>query len=237
MTTRVNADAGGRRPVVLVVDEIPSVIRLLQLELAIQGFDVVGAEVGEDTYRQMEASSPECVLLEVVLPALNGFEVLQELKRRFQVPVIFVTTQDNAADKAFAFELGADDYVVKPFDPVDLGLRINASLNRASSTTTTRIIRRGDVTIDLTRKLVRRGGQPIGLTTNEWALLYAMALRPNDIHAAVDLLSTVWGAEYVSDLRYLDTWIALLRRKLEEDPSHPQLIVGDSDEGYSLRSE
>ncbi|HEY7269730.1 MAG TPA: response regulator [Dehalococcoidia bacterium] len=236
MTTRVNAETTGRRPVVLIVDEIPSVIRLLQLELAIQGFDVVGAEVGEDTYRQMEAANPDCVLLEVVLPGLNGFEILQELKARFRVPVIFVTTQDNAADQAYAYELGADDYVVKPFDPIDLGLRINGALHRTVAAPP-QLLHSGEVTIDLTRKLVRRGGQLIGLTTNEWALLYALALRPNDIYAAADLLSAVWGAEYVQDIRYLETWIQLLRRKIETDPAQPRLIVGGADEGYSLRSE
>ena len=232
----IKVNPGVARPTVLIVDEIPSVIRLLQLELAIQGFDVVGAEVGEDTYRQMEAARPDCVLLEVLLPGINGYQVLEELKRRFAVPVIFVTTQDNPADQALAFELGADDYVVKPFDPLDLGLRINAAMNRPSASATRQQIQNGEVTIDLTRKMVRRAGQPIGVTTNEWALLYALALRPNDLHAAADLLTAIWGSEYVDDVHFLEVWIDMLRRKLEEDPANPKLIVGDAVDGYSLRS-
>jgi DNA-binding response OmpR family regulator len=235
MPSTVPPPGNERRPTVLIVDEIPSVIRLLQLELAIQGFEVVGAEVGHDTFRQMEDVKPDVVLLEVLLPGLSGFEVLTELKRRFDVPVIFLTAQDNPADQAMAFDLGVDDYIVKPFDPTEIGLRINRALRRTADDTN-HIIESGEVHIDLTRKTVRRGGEAIGLTTNEWALLYVLALRPDQLHAAADLLSAVWGAEYVNDARYLVAWVEILRRKIEEDPAKPKLIIGDAENGYYLRS-
>jgi DNA-binding response OmpR family regulator len=238
MSDTVVSPTPGRSPLVLVVDEIPSVIRLLQLELAVQGFDVAAAEVGEDTYRAMEEHRPDAVLLEVLLPGLSGFEVLRTLKERYpQTPVIFLTSQDNPADQAYGFELGADDYIMKPFDAADLGLRLNAVLGRSLPDLNRHVVAVGDLTIDLIRKVVRRGSQIIGLTTNEWALLHALALEPRSAHVAADLLSAIWGAEYVDEVRYLELWIELLRRKLEIDPSQPQVILGDSDEGYRLASD
>jgi two-component system KDP operon response regulator KdpE len=225
---------GAKRPLVLVVDEIPAVIRMLQLELAIQGFDVAGVEVGEETLRAIEERKPAVVLLEVVLPGIKGYKVLEEIKRRSDVPVVFVTTQDNDADKAMAFELGAADFVTKPFDPEDIGLRIGAIVNQKPLT---RVLRSGDLTLDLARRLAWRGSRPVTLAMNEWALVFALADRPGAPVTAKELLVSVWGEDYTGEEPYLKVWIDRLRRTLELEPRNPKIVLGDLERGFRLEVE
>ena len=229
-------NAQRKRPLVLVVDDVAPVIRMMKLELNAQGFDVIGARVGDDTYRTIEKYQPDVAVMEVMLPGLSGFEVMAEVKRRYGLPVVFVTTNDREGDRQHALELGVDDYIMKPFAPADLSARLQAVLHGAGVGPHRDQLRAGDVEIDLGRRIVRRAGREVQLTTNEWALLFALASQRPRTHPAPakDLLTAVWGGDYAHETRYLEAWIRRLRQKLEDDPSAPRLIAGDPQTGYLL---
>jgi DNA-binding response OmpR family regulator len=225
-----------KRPLVLVVDDVAPVIRMMTLELNSQGFDVIGARVGDDTYRTIEKYRPDVAVMEVMLPGISGFEVMAEVKRRYDLPVVFVTTNDRQGDREHALELGVDDYIMKPFAPADLSARLHAVLRDPAVGPHRDQRRAGDVEIDLGRRIVRRAGREVQLTTNEWALLFALAShRPRTQPvSAKDLLTAVWGGDYAHETRYLEAWIRRLREKLEHDPQAPRLIAGDAHNGYML---
>jgi two-component system, OmpR family, response regulator MtrA len=228
----------GERPAVLVVDDEPAIIRLITLEMASQGFEVTGCAIGDATFRAIEELQPAAVLMEVMLPGLSGVKVLREIKERYDVPVILLTTASNEADRAYGLEMGADDYITKPFSPEELALRINALLNRAPHEGKgAQVLRAGHLSIDLGHKIVRRDGDVVALGTNEWALILALSATPNEPVAAPDLLVRVWSEDHAAERKYLEAWIARLRRKVERDPSSPQVLVGDADAGYELRRE
>jgi DNA-binding response OmpR family regulator len=216
---------------VLVIDEIPSVIRLIVLELAIQGFEVTGCEVGEGALDAIEAEKPDVIVLEVILPGLTGFEMMQAIKARFDIPVVFLTTSDSDGDRAEAYELGADDYITKPFDPADMGRRISALLGLSPPLGAQIFF--NDLRIDLVRRLVRRGPDFISLSSNQWALL--LALTQGTRQAPVpwqDLMQVVAGASATVDERLVIAWVERLRAALTDDPHEPQLICGDVKTGY-----
>lgn len=222
------------RPLVLVVDDVPPVIRMMTLELNAQGFDVVGARVGDDTYRTIEKYEPDVAVMEVMLPGGNGLELMADVKRRFGLPVIFVTTNSNEADREYALQYGADDYIIKPFAPSDLSARIKSVLPGEQKTDRRDQLRIGDLEIDLGRRVIRRDGTAVQLSTNEWALLFALAAERGTPVSARDLLITVWGGDFAADTRYLEIWIRRLRAKIEEDAEAPRIIGGNIERGYML---
>ena len=229
-------DHNRKRPLVLVIDDVAPVIRMMTLELNAQGFDVIGARVGDDTFRTIEKYRPDVAVMEVMLPGISGFEVMAEIKRGHNVPVVFVTTSDRDGDRQLALELGADDYITKPFAPADLSARLRAVLPGAQVGPRRDQMRAGDIEIDLGRRIVRRAGDEVQLSTNEWALLYALATHRRQTRpvSAKDLLTAVWGADYAHETNYLEAWVRRLREKLEEDPAAPRLIAGDPERGYLL---
>lgn len=221
------------RPKVLVVDDVPSVIRLLELSLSLEGWDVASARVGPETFEVIEREHPDVVLIEVMLPGANGFDVLARIHERYAIPVVFLTAHGTEADRAFGFELGAADYVTKPFDPNELSLRLNAVIGN-KTVPQPLILRCGELEIDIGRSLARCGNQSIALRTNEWALLYALARKVGNPVPARELLVAVWGDAYAEDARYLETWIARLRARLEPEPDQPSVLTGDAGHGYTL---
>jgi two-component system KDP operon response regulator KdpE len=222
------------RPLILVVDDVASVIRMMTLELSAQGFDVAGAAVGDDTYRTIEDRQPDAVLMEVVLPGIDGFEVLSEVKRRYGLPVVFVTTQDSAGNREVARDLGADDFISKPFSPEELAARIRNVLRLSGGEAHHDRYRVDGIEIDLGRKLLVRDAQEIPLSTNEWAILLALARTRGAALSARDLLIQIWGRDYADDTHYLQRWIDRLRGKVERDPRAPRIIVGDVDVGFAI---
>jgi DNA-binding response OmpR family regulator len=226
-----------KRPLVLVVDDVEPVIRLLKLELSGHGLEVIGARVGEETLRAIEEHHPALVIMEIMLPGITGFEVLREVKQRFDIPVLFLTTIESQADREQALELGADDYVTKPFRPDELSNRVNILIHRQSPPNEgAGMLDAAGVTIDINRRVVRRSGELVSLGTNEWALLLALATRLGEVVASAVLLEDVWGAEMRDQTRYLDAYIARLRRKVEQDPSEPRVVMGSVEEGFALRA-
>ncbi|HMS57790.1 MAG TPA: response regulator [Tepidiformaceae bacterium] len=211
-------------PLVLAVDDEAGILRLMKLELTAQGFRVMTASNGEEGLRIVEERRPDVVLLDVVMPEITGLEVMRRIRERTNTPIILVTAKDKDADKVRGLELGADDYIVKPFSLEELGARIRAVLRRTSGQDSERVVRAGEVEIDLTRRLVKRNGELVSVTRTEWLLLQHLASNAGKVILNAELLSKVWGPEYRDDLQYLRVWVSRLRHKLEPEPGNPQII-------------
>ena len=225
------------QPLVLAVDDEMGILRLITLELTAQGFRVITASSGEEALAVAEIQRPDVVLLDVVMPEMSGYEALRALREKESIPVIFVTARDRAGDKVRGLELGADDYVVKPFGADELAARIRAVLRRAVDVNSPDpVIRAGDIAVDLDKRLVQRSGEQILLTRTEWQLLQHLAANAGKVILSGELLAKVWGPEYRDDLQYLRVWISRLRRKLEVEPSNPKIIKTLPGIGYVFDS-
>lgn len=224
-------------PLLLVVDDEAGILRLMKLELSAQGFRVITASDGEAAITLAEEHRPDAILLDVMMPGISGIEVMRRLRERSNVPVLLVTAKDKDTDKVRGLELGADDYIVKPFNPDELGARVRAVLRRVLSKDVERVVKAGGVEIDLTRRLVKKGGEPVALTRTEWLLLQHLAANAGKVMLNTELLTKVWGPEYRDDLQYLRVWVSRLRAKLEETPSNPQVIRTLQGIGYLFEAE
>jgi two-component system KDP operon response regulator KdpE len=224
-------------PLVLAVDDEAGILRLMKLELTAQGFRVMTASNGEEGLRIVEERRPDVVLLDVVMPEITGLEVMRRIRERTNTPIILVTAKDKDADKVRGLELGADDYIVKPFSLEELGARIRAVLRRTSGQDSERVVRAGEVEIDLTRRLVKRNGELVSVTRTEWLLLQHLASNAGKVILNAELLSKVWGPEYRDDLQYLRVWVSRLRHKLEPEPGNPQIIKTLQGIGYMFDAE
>jgi len=221
-------------PLVLAVDDEAGILRLMKLELTAQGFRVMTASNGEEGLRIVEERRPDVVLLDVVMPEITGLEVMRRIRERTNTPIILVTAKDKDADKVRGLELGADDYIVKPFSLEELGARIRAVLRRTSGQDSERVVRAGEVEIDLTRRLVKRNGELVSVTRTEWLLLQHLASNAGKVILNAELLSKVWGPEYRDDLQYLRVWVSRVRRKLGAKPGEPGRIRTFQGIGYLL---
>ena len=224
-------------PLLLVVDDEAGILRLMKLELSAQGFRVITASDGEAGVKLAEEQRPDAVLLDVMMPGLSGLEVMRRLRERSNVPVLLVTAKDKDTDKVRGLELGADDYIVKPFNPDELGARVRAVLRRSINQDVERVITAGDVEIDLNRRLVKKGGEPVALTRTEWLLLQHLASNAGKVMLNTELLTKVWGPEYRDDLQYLRVWVSRLRAKLEVTPSSPLIIKTLQGIGYLFEAD
>jgi two-component system KDP operon response regulator KdpE len=223
-------------PLVLAVDDEPGVLRLIKLELSTQGLRVITATDGEEGLRLAEQQRPDLIVLDIMMPDISGLEVMRRLRERSSVPIILLTAKDHDQDKVRGLDLGADDYLIKPFNPEELSARVRAILRRGIRTTDgeENIITIGDVEIDLTRRLVKKHGEVVSLTRTEWMLLQQLAANAGKVMLNTELLSKVWGPEYRDDLQYLRVWVSRLRGKLENEPSKPRLIKTLQGIGYLL---
>ena len=226
------------QPLVLVADDEPRITKLVALTLHDEGFRVVTAGGGEEALKKAEEVRPDIVLLDIVMPDLDGIEVMRQLRERRPVAVILLTAKGSTADKAKGLDLGADDYIAKPFHPDELAARVRAVLRRASGVSPgAGIVAFDDVEIDLERRMVRRGGELVQLSRTEWLLLQHLATHPGKVVLHTELLTKVWGPEYRDDLQYLRVWISRLRKKLCDDSTDPRYIQTVSGVGYMLRGQ
>jgi two-component system KDP operon response regulator KdpE len=223
------------QPLVLVADDEPRITKLVSIALQAEGFRVVTADGGEDALRKAEEVRPDVVLLDLVMPDLDGIEVMQQLRGRRPVPVILLTAKGATADKAKGLDLGADDYVVKPFHPDELAARVRAVIRRSSGATPGQgIVSFDDIEIDLERRMVTKAGQLVQLSRTEWLLLQHLAANAGKVVLHTELLTKVWGPEYRDDLQYLRVWVSRVRRKLGAEPGEPGRIKTFQGIGYLL---
>ena len=223
------------QPLLLVADDEPRITKLVSMALSEEGFRVVTASSGEEALAKAEQIRPDIILLDIVMPDLDGIEVMRQLRERRQVPVILLTAKGSTADKAKGLDLGADDYVAKPFHPDELAARVRAVLRRASGAAQgVGVIAFDDIEIDLERRIVTRSGELVQLSRTEWLLLQHLAANAGKVVLHTELLTKVWGPEYRDDLQYLRVWVSRVRRKLGAKPGDPGRIKTFQGIGYLL---
>jgi two-component system, OmpR family, response regulator len=228
-------------PQVLVVDDEPNIRELVQVALKFHGCSVTTAATGKDALRQAETDAPDLIVLDVMLPDMDGFEVCRRLRSAGnEVPVIFLTARDTSSDTVTGLALGGDDYVTKPFSVEALVARVRAVLRRASRNRRGDaqdgdgdILRAGDLELDEARWTVRRGGIPVELSPTEFRLLAYLIRYQGRVLTRAQLLENVWGWDYAGESQIVETYVSYLRRKL--DPLGPPLIHTQRGVGYSLR--
>src|ERR1035437_2997713 len=232
--------ANDRVPRVLVVDDEPNIRELVQVALKFHGCSVTTAVDGNDALRQAEASPPDLIVLDVMLPDMDGFEVCRRLRAGGnEVPVIFLTARDTSSDTVTGLAIGGDDYVTKPFSVEALAARVRAVLRRAARTSdsdqgaNSELLRAGDLELDEARWTVHRGGTPVELSPTEFRLLTFLMRHQGRVLTRPQLLENVWGWDYAGESQIVETYVSYLRRKL--DPLGPPMIHTQRGVGYSLR--
>jgi DNA-binding response OmpR family regulator len=202
------------RGTILVVDDEPNIADLVELYLRRDGYRVVKAAAGEEVAAAVTTHRPRLVVLDVGLPGIDGLEVCRRLRRTSAIPVIFLTARDTELDRVLGLELGADDYVTKPFSPPELVARVKAVLRRADGATTAELVQVGGVTIDVGRREVRVDDEPVAFTGKEFDLLKFLAERPGLALSRQQILDGVWGHDWFGDARTVDVHIAQVRKKV-----------------------
>lgn len=225
--------------IVLAVDDETSILRIIQMQLENDGFEVDTAATGEEAIEKVAAIDPDIVVLDVMMPGMDGLEVLTQLRKTSTVPVILLTGQSHDRHKISALNRGADDYVTKPFNPEELSARVRAILRSTMQEQPEQrgVLTFGDVRIDLDSRLVLKGAQPVTLTRTEWNLLNFLAQHSGKVVLGTDLLRNVWGSEYVEDNQMLRVWISRLRSKLDDRDSETSMLTTISGVGYRLNAD
>jgi DNA-binding response OmpR family regulator len=223
------------QPLILAVDDDAHILQLIKWELTSQQCRVLTSRSGEEALKLAAEQRPDLIILDVMMPHLDGFEVLRRLRERSGVPVLLLTARNRDHDKIGGLDIGADDYVTKPFSPEELTARVKAILRRGprEEDTARNVVKSGDVEIDLGRRRVRRGGEDVILTRTEWTLLEHLATNAGKVMGVSDLLAKIWSIEYVTDAQYLRVWISRLRSKLGDEKPY-KLIKTLTGVGYML---
>ncbi len=220
---------------ILIIDDDPDLARIVQLSLNREGYQTVVATSGLEGLQEAYRVQPNLVILDIMMPGMDGWEVCRRLVEMSNVPILMLTAKGTEADIVKGLQIGADDYLTKPFSVAELIARVQALLRRAGSPSRTdksSILSIGNLTIDLGRRLVMRDGKPIDLTPTEFKLLECFVTHRDRVLPHRFLLTEVWGPEYIDETNYLKLYVRYLRRKLEENPSDPQLIVTEWGVGY-----
>jgi two-component system, OmpR family, KDP operon response regulator KdpE len=219
------------RPI-LVVDDEPQIRRAMRTSLEAHGYRVETASNGEEALAKAVDIGPDLIFLDLGLPDLDGVEVITRLRSFSDVPVIVLSVRDSQSDKVGALDVGADDYVTKPFGVEELLARLRAQLRRARGDPSPVVHRIDDLEIDLSRRLVRVDGRPVHLTRTEWGLLEAFVTNPGKLLTHAWLLHRVWGSGYGDESHYLRVYVRALRKKLGDEAASPRLILTEPGIGY-----
>ena len=225
-------DATTRRNKILIVDDDASLAEMLQLVLRQEGFETVWCATGDAALQVFRAKTPDLVLLDLMLPGINGVDVCRRIRGESGVPIVMLTAKSDTGDVVDGLQAGADDYVAKPFKPRELVARIWTRLRRPAAESDTETIRIGDVVVNVAAHQVRRAGQSIPLTPLEFDLLLALARRPNQVFSREKLLEQVWGYRHAADTRLVNVHVQRLRSKIENDPEKPEIVVTVRGIGY-----
>ncbi|NLP18965.1 MAG: response regulator transcription factor [Firmicutes bacterium] len=223
---------------ILVVDDEKPIADILRFNLEEAGYKVVVAYDGEEAVEKARREAPDLIILDIMLPKLDGFSVCRQIRTFSPVPILMLTAKEEEVDKILGLELGADDYVTKPFSPREILARVRAILRRIQSMEEREeppVLIFGDLEIDLERVEVRKGNHPLDLTPREFDLLKSLALAPGRVFSREILLEQVWGFDYYGDIRTVDVAIRRLREKLEDKPSRPRYILTRRGAGYYFR--
>jgi DNA-binding response OmpR family regulator len=224
---------------ILIVDDEPDVIKVIAMSFRMQqpAWEVISAEDGLEALELLEQEHPDVVLLDIGLPDMNGLDVLKSMRVFSDIPVIMLTVRDDELSRVQGLELGADDYVTKPFSHLELLARVRAVLRRAQSLPLVQEqpFTSGDIHVDFVRHEVTVRDQPVPLTGTEYRLLYHLVRNAGRIMTHEALLARVWGREYTNEISYLKSYISRLRNKLEPDPRHPEYVLTEYGVGYWFR--
>ena len=217
---------------ILVVDDDPAILRTLVIGLRAHGYEPRTATDGRSAVSLGRTDPPDLVILDLGLPDIPGVEVLRQLRSWSQVPVIVLSARDGSEDKVEALDIGADDYVTKPFGMDELLARARAAVRRSGADQGAEILQTPAFRIDLAAKRVWRGTDEVRLTPTEWGLLQALVTRPGRLVSQRQLLHEVWGPAYATETHYLRVYMGNLRRKLEPEPSRPRYFITEPGMGY-----
>ena len=218
---------------VLAVDDEPGVLRLMTIELQAQGFRLITTEDPFEALKLAAEHEPDIALLDITMPGMHGIELMKRIQEHRRIPVILVTGRSRSVDRVWGLEHGADDYVVKPFGPEELGARIRAVLRRAANPARELPpVSAGGLEVHLGRRVVLRDGQPLTLTRSEWLLLQYLVRNAGRVLLYEEILENVWGPDYREDSQYLRVWVSRLRAKLEANPNRPDVIRTHLGVGY-----
>ncbi len=224
---------------IMVVDDEPHIVRFTAMNLEVEGYNVVTAENGARALETLGAGAPvDLVVLDVMMPEMDGFETLRRIRSDSSVPVIFVTVRGDEADRVAGLDLGADDYITKPFSPRELASRIRALFRRVEAAEPPRlqeVIVDDWLTINFDQSMVVAGGEGMRLRPTEYRLLYQLVSNPGQLLTHDTLLERVWGPEYRGEHQYVRTYVTYLRQKLERDPRNPEYILSERGLGYRFR--
>ena len=223
---------------VLIVEDDPNIVDILKFNFEKEGYNILIATDGASGLEQAQTANPDLILLDVMLPKMDGFEVCRKVREKSNVPIIMLTAREEEVDKVLGLELGADDYITKPFSIRELTARVKANLRRmsidmsSSSQDPSSTITSGELVINIERYEVQKRGKVIDITLREFELLKFLAQQPEKIFSRENLLENVWGYEYYGDVRTVDVTVRRLREKIEDDPSLPRYIVTKRGVGY-----
>jgi two-component system KDP operon response regulator KdpE len=227
-------------PLVLLIEDEPQMRRFLRAALGAQDYRLVEATTARDGLAQAASRNPDVILLDLGLPDRDGLEVARELREWSATPIIVLSARGREQDKVAALDLGADDYLTKPFGVEELLARIRVALRHAAlppGAAPEPVFEVGDVRVDLVRREVRRGGQAVHLTPTEYKLLILLIRHAGKVLTHRQLLKEVWGTNYADQSHYVRVYMAQLRQKLEADPARPRLLVTEPGVGYRLKAE
>ncbi|EAE8346575.1 response regulator transcription factor [Listeria monocytogenes] len=228
---------------ILVVDDEKPIADIVKFNLNKEGFDVYCAYDGDEALELVEEVQPDLILLDIMLPGRDGIEVCREVRKKYDMPIIMVTAKDSEIDKVIGLELGADDYVTKPFSNRELIARVKANLRRHSQVSSNAAeeeengeLEIGSLIIHPDAYVASKRGETIELTHREFELLHYLAKHMGQVMTREHLLQTVWGYDYFGDVRTVDVTVRRLREKIEDNPSHPAWLVTRRGVGYYLRN-
>ncbi|MBO7208980.1 MAG: response regulator transcription factor [Clostridia bacterium] len=224
---------------ILIVDDEAPIVDILRINLKKNGYKVLEAYDGEAAVKIALEEDPDLILLDVMLPKMDGFTVCRKLRERINTPIVMITAREAEEDKVLGLAIGADDYITKPFSIKELLARVQANLRRGAKEYTyidgdenDTSIKQGDLTLNIERFEVKKGGKLIDLTIREFELLKFLALQPEKIYSRETLMEKVWGYDYLGDLRTVDVTVRRLREKIEDNPSEPTYVITKRSMGY-----
>jgi two-component system, OmpR family, response regulator MtrA len=216
---------------ILVVDDDHAISEMLTIVLEAEGFESIAVNEGNEAVSAFQRHQPDLILLDLMLPGMNGVDICRAIRQESSVPIVMLTAKTDTVDVVLGLESGADDYMTKPFKPKELVARIRARLRRTESAPN-EMIEVGDLSIDVAEHTVKRGDEEISLTPLEFDLLLQMARKPGQVFSREELLENVWGYRHASDTRLVNVHVQRLRAKIEQDPEEPQIVLTVRGVGY-----